>query len=536
MNPTTLTINNFQGRLSRYYDGDINSGYAKYTNTFGNDPFADPGGLTWFERPTEIDPSHSVVTDLIMAMRPRLESGITYVYAIGHTGRLYKIQVNDPNTYNPNYDNPVLLTTLTSGTPTFKYGASIQFYGATEKIFIGHDKGVTKINFNGSGETFVGTAGSYTASVPRPSINFNGKLYFGNGTNLVEIDSTELVISYAKLSPAFPSGTQVRDVDVSPDGNYVQIVVSRVPQADMTVSTQDTSSLSSGDSYFILWNGIDTGYTSYNPYSSYSLNANASFGPYSYTMGYDLGGSAIYSGGQKIISLPDYISPNFNSLLSTGNLLGFTTPENTLLPDGANTLKGSMTVYGQYDNEIPQGLFRWFRLSATSPETDIIQMPSSCIVSNLFYGASSAGYTSNQVGSAKLYFSTLETSSAPTTAYNLYKFTTVPTGLGNVIAGVYETQNQLFSRKMRVGQVRVYFDPCVANNQFTIMLIGSDSSQLSNSNYTFSVGTNLTAGQDYAWYNPEIPPTYTLGVRITNSGSVNMVITKIEIDVFPAGI
>src|SRR3990167_4164881 len=151
----TLVVNNFQGRLTRYAEGDINSGFAKYTSTFGNDPFTKPGNLTWFESPTRIDSDEDVLTDLIVAARPRLESGITYVYAIGSTGRLYKIQVNDPTTYNPNYDNPVLLATLTAQSPTFKYGASIQFFGATEKIYIGHDKGVTSINFDGTGEAFV---------------------------------------------------------------------------------------------------------------------------------------------------------------------------------------------------------------------------------------------------------------------------------------------------------------------------------------------------------------------------------------------
>ena len=362
----TLTINNFQGRLTRYEKGDINSGFAKYSKTYGNDPFSDPGNLTWFEQPTRIDAAESVITDLIMAARPRLESGITYVYAIGHTGRLYKIQVNDPTTYNPDYDNPVLLATLTAESPTFKYGASIQFYGSTEKIFIGHDRGVTKINFNGTSETFVGTQASYTSSVPRPSVQFAGKLYFGNGTNLVEIDSTENVISYAKLSPAFPSGTQVRDIDVSPDGNYVQIIVSRIAQADMTVITQDTASLSSSDSYFMLWNGTDAGITTYNPYNAYSLNANTSFGNFSYTMGYDLGGAAMYSGGRKAISLPNSVSPNFGAMFSTGNLVGFAAPE-----QDSSVLKGSLLVYGQYDNEIPEGLFRLFRISATT-QTDKI--------------------------------------------------------------------------------------------------------------------------------------------------------------------
>lgn len=524
-----LTITNFTGNLTRYNDGDINSGKAKYSATFGNDPFSSPGNLTWFERPTRIDPNETVITDLIMAARPRLESGITYVYAVGHTGRLYKIQVNDPTTYNPDYDNPVLLTTLTAQSPTFKYGSSIQFYGSTEKIFIGHDRGVTKVNFDGTSETFVGTQSSYTSSVPRPSVQFAGKLYYGNGTNLVEIDSTELVTSYSKISPAFPSGTQVRDLDVSPDGTYVQIVVSRVSQADMTIITQDTASLSSADSYFMKWNGTDTGITSYNPYNAYSLNANTSFGEQSFTLGYDLGGAALYTGGTKSISLPNSVSPTFNAMFSTGNLVGFGAPEQ----DSA-VLKGSLMLYGQYDEEIPKGLFRPFRVSATT-QTDIQQVPVCAVVSNLFYGASSAGYTSNKVGSAKLYFSTLETDNGPTTKYKLYKFTTVPTGSGTAIAGVYETQNQLFSKKVAIKEFRLYVEPLTTNNAFTIALIGSDGGIIPNSSQTFTVGDNVSSGDDLVRYNPDINRTYALGVRITNSGTANWTGTKLEIDYEDAG-
>lgn len=525
----TKIIDNFQGRLTRFNDGDMNSGFAKYSSTFGNDPFTNPGNLTWFEEPIRIDPNESVITDLIVAARPRLESGITYVYAIGHTGRLYKIQVNQPSTYTPNYDNVTLVTTLTASSPTFKFGSSIQFFGSTEKIYIGHDLGVTSINFNGSGEALVGTLGSYTANVPRPSANFNGKLYFGNGTNILEIIDGGTVASYSKLSPAFPVGTVARDVDVSPDGNYLQIVVSRIPPSDITSATQDTYSLSSGDSYLIFWNGIDTGYTSYNPFNAYSINANTSFGPFSYTFGYDLGGAAIYSGGNKIISLPESLSPNFNSIFSTGNIVGFGAPENN-----SGVLKGTLMAYGQYDNEIPSGLFRFFRVSATT-QTDIIQMPVCSIVSNLFYGSSSSGYTGNQVGSAKLYFSTLETSAAPTTKYKLYRFTTVPTGLGTAIAGVYETQNQLFSKKVKVGEVRIYTEGMTTNNSFQVDLIGSDGAPISGSTKVFTTGSNVTSGQDYCWYTPYMEPTYALGLRLTNVGSVNMVITKVEIDYYEGG-
>ncbi len=700
VNPiATLTIDNFQGRLSRYKDGDINSGYAKYSTTFGNDPFSNPGNLTWFEQPTRIDPAGSVITDIIMASKPRLESGITYVYAIGSTGRLYKIQVNDPTTYNPNYDNPVLLTTLTASSPTFKYGASIQFYGTTPKIYIGHDVGVTSVNFDGTGETFVGATGAnqWIQNVPRPSVSFAGSMYWGNGTNFAQIDSTLTVVNYNRITPGFPTGTQVRDIDVSPDGNYVQIVSSGVPQQDMTAITQDTTSLSSSDSYFSYWNGTDNAITSYNPYNSYSINAHLSFGANEYTMGYDLGGAAIYQGSQKIISLPNSDCPTPQALYSIGNLLGFASPEYA-----NGVLSASLIAYGQYDNEVPSGLFRFFRQSSnvlldagplltgtgandtgtgtyawTSPgnitandssyasvsgfdfggqsdnrvsivksdgsigatnkaaagtwgtaeavityggtsdlwnETwtpndinnanfgavlavdvvggtsnylkgtnygfaipltatilgiklevsrksapslapvaqvnyfritvyysdtataqNVIQMPMCQVVSNLFYGASSAGYSNNQVGSAKLYFSTFELASSGSSP-RLYKFTTVPTGLGTAIEGVYETQTQLFSKKVKLSQIRAYVSPLVANNAFRLELIGAGDAVIENSGKTFTVGDNATVGQDYVWYSPATAPTYAIGVRITNIGSVNMTFEKIEVDYTSGGI
>lgn len=529
----TKIIDDFSGRLTRDTIGAMDSGLAKYYTTYGNDPFSNIGNLTWLENAVQIDAAGAVITDLIMAARPRLESGVTYVYAVGHTGRLYKIQVNDPTTYNPNYDNPVLLTTLSLSAPTFKYGSSIQFYGATERIYIGHDLGVTRVDFSGANETIVGAFGSYTANVPRPSVNFEGVTYWGNGTNLAAIDSTATVSTYAKLSPAFPTGTYVRDLDVSPDGNYLQIIVSRIPQTDLTSATQDTSSLSSADSYKFLWNGVDAGYTSFESYNAYSINTNVTFGNSSYTMGYDLGGAAIYTGGDKIISLPLSLSPNFEAMFSTGNLMGFGAPETV-----GSFLQTSVMVYGQYDIETQKGLYRLLRLAAGAPQTDIIQMPVCLIVSNLFYGSSSSGYAGNQVGSAKMYFSTLETSAAPTTKYKLYKFTTVPTGLGTAIGGVYETQQEtsfklmknVLTKAFKVMEVRVYTESLVTNNSFQVDLIDGDGNVLNGSSYTFTVGTNCTAGDMMVAYNPAMNPSYSMGLRITNLGTANWVCNKVEID------
>jgi len=204
-----------------------------------------------------------------MCGKERVESGILYVYAVGHTGRVYKIQVNNPATYNPDYDNPVLLTTLTSGSPTFTRGGFMDFFGATERIYIGHDKGVTRVDFDGTNETAI--SGTWTQTVPRPLKQFIGKLYIGNGSNIAEIDSTATVTSSTKLSPGFPTNTQVRDMDVTTEGNYLQMVVSRLALGDITSATQDTTSTASTESYIFKWNGTDTGYTAFAALSTIVL-------------------------------------------------------------------------------------------------------------------------------------------------------------------------------------------------------------------------------------------------------------------------
>lgn len=527
----TLLIDNFSAALTRKDSGDINSGLAKFNTTFGADPFSDPGNLKWMETPVSLSQG-----GLTVAARPRLESGITYVYILkgnvitGTSAILDKIQVNDPASMNPNYDNLSFIANLPTNSPTIKFGSSLQFYGATEKIYAGHDLGVTSINFDGTGETFVGTLGSYTANVPRPSANFLGKLYFGNGSNILEIDSTETVTTYAKLSPGFPVGTYVRDLDVSPDGNYLQIIVSHINSPNLATNNQDTTSLSSTDSYKFLWNGTDTGYTSYESFSGFAITSNITFGQYSYTMGYDLGGAAIYEGGEKIISLPTSLSPNFEAMFSTGNLLGFGSSDYNF---NINKLSGSIFVYGQYDNETPKGLYRLLRFNATGDGTlELIQMPVCIPVSNLFYGSSSSGYTNNVVGEAKLYFSTLGKNGGS----DIERFNLVPTGSGTAITGVYETQNELFSKKVKPTQVRFYTKPLVANNSFTIDLIGSDGNPISGGSKTFTVGSGPTlAGQDFLWYTPQTAPTYTLGARISNLGTANWTGVKLEIDYEAAG-
>lgn len=525
----TLTIDNFGGRLTRYTEGDINSGFAKFSTTFGADPFSDPGNLTWQELAVQIDPTYSVVTDLIMAGKERVESGVSYVYAIGHTGRLYKIQVNDPASFNPNYDNPVLLATLTSGTPTFTRGGSIDFFGSTERIYIGHDKGVTRIDFNGANEAAI--AGTWVQNVPRPSRQFIGKIYFGNGANIAEIDSTATVTSSAKLSPGFPDNTQVRDLDASADGNYLHAVVTRLALPDLLATTQDTTFLASSESYIFKWNGTDTGYTAFDTFPGFSLNANTVFGQFQYTFGYDIAGAAVFNPTQKILTPVLSQAPLPNALVSNANTVAWGVPE---------FYQGFMRhvnyLYGPFDNEITTGWWRQYAQSATGAETDVLKEPFALLVSNFGLGSVTNGYAGGVFGAAKVYFSTLETSAGPTTKYKLYKFYTVSSGFSNPCLGVYETQTQLFSKKQKISEVRVYGKPWIANNSFKIDLIGSGGNPITNASKTFATSNStLTVGADYAWYNAGFAPTYGVALKITNLGTTNHTITKVEIDYEPAG-
>lgn len=529
----TLVIDNFKGSMTTVREGSVNSGLSNSLNVVGYDPFVKPGDLTWTKRPVQIDPEGAVITDLIMDGKERVENGILYVYAIGHTGRLYKIQSNNPATYDPDYDNPVLLATLAVNSPTFTRGGFMDFFGATEKIYISHDKGLTSINFDGTGEAFVGVLGSWTQNVPKPMRQFIGKLYIGNGSNLAEVDSTATVTTYSKLSPAFPTGTQVRDIDVSTDGNYLQAVVTKLAMPDITASTQDTTYTANSESYIFKWNGTDAGYTAFDTFPSFSLTANTMFGPYQYTFGYDQNEMAIFNPVQKIITATQEVSPLPNAIRATGNMVTWMTP--LFYVDHLELTQGA---FGYFDRDVGTGYWSMMGHLATAPETDIIQVPCQIQVSNFGQGASSNGYPDGVFSNAKVYFSTLETSSAPTVKYRLFKWSPVNVaGIQSVPAteAVFDTQTQVFSRKVQVREVRIYGEPWVSGNEFYVGILGSNTDVITGSDKTFTAGTNLTVGEDYAWYTPQCDNTYCVGLRVQNLGDTNFTITKVEIDIDDGG-
>ena len=536
----TLTITNLGGPLTRRNTGDIKSGLAKFENSWGYDPYSKPGNLTWMEQPTSILSGQGGNGGPIVAMKQRTEGitgATTYVYAINSTGtgdELYKIQAISGS--NPNFDSPSLIGTLSDA--SFGQGASIEFYGSTEKIWVGSNEMVQKINFSGSGATSIlGTSSYFSTADPRPLKTFLGKLYFGNGPNIGEIDSTELMVTGTKLSPGLPSGMYVRDLDTTSDGNYLQITATR-GQSEQSPLGDVNPGLSLSESYKFYWNGIDAGVTSFEHYPGIRLTTNVVIGSNNNTFGYDQNGLGVLNGQQKILTLPKNQAPLHGATFSTSNMLGFATVE---YEESAVRSRGAIYNYGQYDNEVQPGLYRLLRHNGVAQD-HVLAVPTVVNVSNLVYSHPFIVTQSSIASVAKMYFSTVEGSVASGSAshqHKLWRFPTVPTGMGSIVAGTYETQTQMFSKKAKIGEVRVYTEPLIGGNDFVVDLIGSGGSVMAGGSQRFQVATGSVAtGTDMVQFNPAMAPTYALGVRITNSsvtGVANWTANKIEVDYSEAG-
>jgi hypothetical protein len=259
------------------------------------------------------------------------------------------------------------------------------------------------------------------------------------------------------------------------------------------------------------------------------MNANIMFGDFQYTFGNDQFGHAIYNPTRKIIEEAEVQPPLPGAVVSNGNLVSWICP----LYFGGS-LQGLCNTYGSLNREVGPGYWTNFVQVATGTETDVLRTPCQIMVSNFGFGSSSNNYPDNVYGTAKIYFSTLETSSAPTTKYKFYKWSFITSmSVNNAyvpMPGVYQTQVQLLSKKATIKEVRVYGEPWVADNSFLIDIIGSAGTPITGASKTFTAGTNLTVGDDYAWYTPQPAPTYAIGLRVTNVGTTNHTIKKVEID------
>lgn len=534
--PITKVIDQWNGRLTRFRDGDMNSGLANYYTSWGYDCFEFNGTLTFSQGTVDI--TKSVITDLVMCGKVRIESGITYMYCLGHTGRIYKIQVNNTSTKNPDYDTPVLLATL-ANSQTFKFGASLDFYKAasTERIWIGHDAGITFINFDGTSETNF-TSASIISNVPRQQTQFAGKNYFTNGSNLMVVDSSETISNYNVLSPGFPSNSTARDIRTTADGRYIVAVVTRNPPGDNTLVTPNTSEIAAMPSYLFYWNGIDVAPSSYTSFPSFSLNTYYSFSNFEYLFGYNVAGMS-FGTTQNVVFLPEFeIAPHPNAIGSSGDFMSWAS---VIFNQNTGSQSACVDLYGTIDAETSVGMYRQIIQSSTLSGGDVVRIPFYAAVSSAISAGNSAGYFNastnplGQYGNGKTYFSTLEYNGS-STKYGFWMFKNVQDFTTAANTGVYETQHEVFSKKKRCTEYRVYIEPVLINNltSFKIDLVDIAGNVISGTTQTFSPTT--TSG-DMLQYN--LPnghaPVAAMGVRITNIGSVSPFIHKIELDLVEQG-
>jgi hypothetical protein len=538
----TIEITNFGGRLTRKLNGDMNSGFANFTQSWGYDPFSKPDNLTWLEQPSSI---LSSTTNLIVAAKPRFEggaSGTQQVYAIGSGGTLYKIQPsNNGNPNNPNYDNVTTVGSVLSNAATYNYGASMDFFGVTEKIYVGNDSQINSINFDGTADAVVGNTNNYTSGGHQLK-QFVGKLLFANGNTFGGINgNTQTVTSsvigtgqgnlYSELLTPLGIEAIIHDLDVSVDGNQLLASASNICNEDLAVANDDRISASSSDGYINMWNGSDNVITAQNTIPSYAITSLQAYIGGNYIFSNDAFGASVNDGNNKILSLPNNKSPLPNATLINGNFLSWVAPE--LTTDGT-TLQASMYYFGSLDQENPPGLYRVMVYKTTLSGGAIYQVPVNILTNNKYSTLNSNKSAVSTFGYGKHYISVWDLNNS-TNSYRLLSFLITPTGTGTPQLGVYQTQTQLFSKKITAKQIRVYTEPTASNNGFQIDCIGSDGNVITNGtfNYTYAAGSDPTLLQGALQridFNPKMADQYALGLRITNTGTANMTIKKIEVD------
>ena len=547
--PQTIYITNFSGRLTRLINGDLDSGFAKFTTSFGYDPFSKPLNLTWLETPSSI----AGISDFVLATSNRLET-TPYVYAVGNSGKAYKIQpmaVGDPN-----LDSVIGIGSVTSGGSTYNYGASIQFFGTPEKMYVGGDNRINAVPISSvvdgsfSGDSQVGTATNYVQNTTRPLALFGAKLLFGNGPTFGAVGTTGTVTSsiigmsvgssgqvqnlYSEINPPLPPELTVKDLDIAPDFSYMYLSASEAKAENLTTVANDRNVGFSSNSNVSKWNGIDEGITAGTSLPGSSANSLQTYFQNNLIFSNDPFGTTIGTESKKELSLPNNKPPFRSATGVNGNYVYWGSTEIV----GGSVL-GSLYYFGNLDQENPVGLYRLTRFNTSLAEGYVYQIGCVSLVGNAYNTVNNAITSIASFGYGKHYISAFEINASNTTpdstTSKFYRFLITPSGTGTPQSGVYETQTQLFSKRIDIKQIRVYTEPTLAGNGFQIDMIDSSGSVMTNGTfiYTFAAGsdeTKLLGSLERINFNPTASPGYSLGIRITNAGTTNMTIKKVEID------
>lgn len=550
--PETIVITNFSGRLTRILNGNLNSGFAKFTSSFGYDPFSKPMNLTWLETPTSI----TGIQDLPQAGKvlSTFLSGPN-VHVIDQSGKWY--QILSSSLSNPNLNSVIGIQSILTS-QSYNFGTSMEFYGSIVggdltgnqlgKLYTGGDFWVSSVNPDGSNPAVVGNGNYYTGGVYKPLQPFAGTLVFGNGNTIGQINNTGTVVSsvistgtnagiYSSLNPPLETSAKVLDLEVTPSNDYVVMASSNILQEELLNSTGHdvVETFGSQGGKINQWNGTDGTVTTATSVPTYLLAAIQTWFRNMSFFGNDSFGTAFNDGNSKLLSLPGNKPPLPNAVSNNANYITWACPEVV-----GNQRYLSLYYYGSLDQENPQGLYRVLRWQSTQSGALVSKVPLNLLVSNKYQTVGGGSNTVVTYGYGKHYIGVNSINSGGTVQNFLLSFLVTPTGTGTPQQGVYETQTQLFSKRIGTSQIRVYTEATVAGNAFQLDLIGADGSVIPNGTYTYNYGDivdsqSSSLSVERINFPGNTKTQYSLGIRITNLGTTNMTIKKIEVDLNEEG-
>lgn len=533
----TIEITNFSGRLTRILNGDMNSGFANFANSWGYDPFSKPGNLTWNAQASSISGILSMPVAGIKDTNP-------FFHLLDSKGNYYWMKNSSSSNTNGvihfNALDDAVVSILGTIPDTYVYGGNLENFSGD--VYASGDNTIYDINGGIGSTTFTSVTGSASilSATPHPLKQFVGKLYFGNGNNIGEI-SSNIITTNAKLSPGLPSGMTVTDLDVTPEGDYLLITASFASPPYFGSASQLASSNTfqnyAAQSEIFYWNGSDVTATASRSLPSFPSPALSTFLDKQYTVMQDTFGMALMEGTQKLLTLPNNMNPTANALTPNGTFITWVSSEGTGAVNSSSTtyssVFASLYYYGQLDQEVPPGLWRMNRISPISGNYTIQYTPFNDVINNYsFYGQEVYGFGKHFVGTQDAFANPPSYSSV---VGRLHRFVLNPAANTSPVSGVYETQSQLFSKRATIKQIRVYTEPTVSGNGFQIDVIGSNGTVQTNGtfNYTFTAGSDITKVQgslERIDFNPAMLDLFTVSLRVTNTGTTNMTIKKIEID------
>lgn len=575
----TVEITNFGGRLTRILNGDMNSGFAKFATSWGYDPFSKPMNLTWLEKPTDIT---GQIPDLIVSSKKFYGQGggvnfgtvQQFVALLGNgnsttsspaAGNLYVMQptqVSPPSSILANVDSVIGMASVSG---TYSFGGSLEIFGHPstagisngQYFYIGQDSGITTLPVSSiaGAQSIVPQSTNLAGTLSsggfgyHPLKVFQGLLRVGNANTIATIGGGGTIVSNynasirgianspSDLQTILPINSQIQDIEVSIDGNYLLLATSNVDNEQPSNIGGDDMYAAANDSVLYGWNGADPNITTETTMPSITLTALQTYLGNNLFFSEDGFGSSITDGINKILTLPGNKSPTPNATAVNGNFLTWVSIEDV----GNNSTYATLYYFGGLDQENPPGLYRICRITSVS-SAYVYSAPLNTFVDNRYSTVNvSTNPESVPIGYGKHYISLLAMNfNGGGAVPKLYRFLINSTGTGNPQLGIYETQTQLFSKKITVKQIRVYTEPTAAGNGFQVDFIGSNGNPITNgtSVYTFAAGNDVTQRQgslERIDFNPSMKDTYALGVRLTNTGTTNMTIHKIEVDYIFSG-